>query len=342
MIMLCTMCALAVGSAQAVAAPDGGAPVAPGTLMLVIPRDSLTWKSDGFGQVMGGSVACAPLPGRVKSVQPSTALPDPLRVSESTSSLRISGSTGNGLVRDIAALQWVGPVITWQRLPVPAGPFDQALKALSGWLVANSFDVRLEDGSVVRIGTESQRLSVSLGTGSQASAAVAIAEVPEGLRLVVPEASPLPPGSELGDLGEGPFLVELDSVGSSMRIATHRDTILDIDVSRTPAEVRVSAVTPSRSRLERVLQDIAMTEELMKGAPQDQLDILGPQRTAQQAAANELRRAAAGERVRPTVSPIRAALVDPRTGREYVTLSITVTDATGGDRLAPPKGVGAP
>lgn len=168
------------------------------------------------------------------------------------------------------------------------------------------------------------RLRVTLGTGGSASVTFRLPDVPGGARLVVPGAAIWPTDH---DLGEGPFLVALDrSDTGSVRVATARDTIIDIDLTRSPSQLHVRAVTPSRARLEQAMQDLATTEARMKDAAQEHLAVLEAQRASQQSAVHALRRAVAAERVRPTRTPIEACLADPRTGRAYVTLSIAVTD----------------
>ena len=322
------------------------APAAPKGPTLVLPRSVFTWKADGFGQVIGETTACPPLPGRIKSIAPSAKLPLPLGLKEGTSSLRISGTTASGISRDIAALQWAGPVITWQRMSVPGAAFEQSLKALASWMMTNSFAVTLEDGSVIQIGTEPQRLSIELGTTEGATATVGIADVPRGTRLAVPKATPMPAD---GTMGAGPFLIEIGRSEMGVRIATYPDTMIDIEVTDVPAQVRASAMTPSGVRLARVKEEIAITDELLKGAPPDQQAILGAERAAQQVELDELRKAAERERIRPTEEPILACLVDAVTGREYATIAITVKDGdpSGVDvrrqqRRAPSDAAGAP
>lgn len=343
MIAMCMMCALASGPPQADDSYSAPLPVVAGGPVLVLPRQSFSWKADGFGQVVGDTIACAPLPGRVKSIVPGMQLPAPLSAREGAGSLRIAGTTAKGLTRDIAALQWTGPVITWQRLSVPAAAFEQSLKALSAWMMTNSFAVTLEDGRVIQVGAESQRLSVELGTAEGSAVSVAIADVPKGMRIVVPGASPMPAD---GAMGAGPFLLELDRSVTSIRVATYPDTMLCIEVSEVPAQVRVSAMTPSGARLAAADAEIGMTDELLKGAPPDQQAVLTAQRARQQSAREELRKAAALERIRPTAEPVIACLTDPATGREYVRVSITVRDGAGAAdaaRGAPARtGPGAP
>ena len=227
------------------------------------------------------------------------------------------------MVRDIAVLQWVGPVITWRRIPVPAAAFEPSLKALAAWMMTNFLEVKLEDGSAVRVGTESQRVALTLGSSSANSATAQLADFPAGMTLAVPKAAPMP---EDGTMGPGPFLIEMARSGMAIRIATYPDTILDIEVMDMPAQVRVSAMTPSGVQLERALQDLAVTDELLKGAPDDQRKVLEGQRAAQQAAADALRSKAAAERIRPTAEPITACITDPMTGRELVTIAIEVKD----------------
>lgn len=343
MIVMCVLCALASGPVQGDDAYASAAPTVAGGPILVLPRQSFAWKTDGFGQVIGDTIACAPLPGRVKSIAPGTKLPAPLSAREGAGSLRISGTTAKGLTRDIAALQWTGPVITWQRLSVPAAAFEQSLKALAGWMMTNSFAVTLEDGRSIQVGAESQRLSVELGTAEGSSVSVAIADVPKGMRLLVPGASPVPAD---GTMGAGPFLVELARSVTGIRVATYPDTMIDIEVSEVPAQVRVSAMTPSGARLAAAEAEIEMTDELLKGAPPDQQAVLSAQRARQQSALEELRKAASVERIRPTAEPVVACLIDPATGREYVRVSIAVKDGAGGAGAArgmPARtGAGAP
>lgn len=299
------------------------APAAPKGPTLVLPRSAFTWRADGFGQVTGETIACPPLPGRIKSIAPGAKLPPTLDSKGGTASLRISGTTESGISRDIAALQWAGPVITWQRMPVPGAAFEQSLKALARWMMTNSFAVTLEDGSVIEVGTEPQKLTIELGTTERATATVGIADVPRGTRLAVPKATPMPVD---GTMGAGPFLIEISRSEMGVRIATYPDTMIDIEVTDVPAQVRASAMTPSGVRLARVREEIAITDELLKGAPPDQQSILNAERAAQQAELDELRKAAERERIRPTEEPILACLVDVATGREYATIAITVKD----------------
>ena len=343
MILMCVACALAAAPSLADDPYASAAPIVADAPILVLPRQSFAWKTDGFGQVIGDTIACAPLPGRVKSIVPSVELPSPLSAREAAGSLRIVGSTAKGLTRDIAAIQWAGPVITWQRLSVPAAAFEQSIKSLASWMMTNSFTVTLEDGRVMQVGTESQRLSVELGTAEGSAVSIAIADVPTGMRIVVPGASPMPAD---GTAGAGPFLAELGRSATSVRVATHPDTMLDIEVSTVPAQVRVSAMTPSGERLAAAEAELAMTDELLKGAPPDQQAVLSAQRQKQQSAVEELRRAAASERIRPTAEPVVACLIDPATGREYVRISISVKEGTGSSgagRGTPSRtGAGAP
>jgi len=316
----------AAETAVAAAPPSASVPPAPSAPKgptLVLPRAAFTWKADGFGQVTGETIACPPLSGRIKSIAPGAKLAPPLESKEGTASLRISGTSSSGISRDIAALQWVGPVITWQRMPVPGAAFEKSLKALASWMMTNSFAVTLEDGSVIQIGTEPQKLSIELGTTDRAAATVGIADVPRGTRLAVPKATPMPAD---GTMGAGPFLMEIDRTEMGVRVATYPDTMIDIEVTDVPAQVRASVMTPSGVRLARVTEAIAITDELLKGAPPDQQAILGAERAAQQAELDELRKAAASERIRPTDEPIIACLVDAVTGREYATIAITVKD----------------
>ena len=289
----------------------------------MLPRSAFTWRADGFGQVTGETIACPPLPGRIKSIAPGAKLPPTLDSKGGTASLRISGTTESGISRDIAALQWAGPVITWQRMPVPGAAFEQSLKALARWMMTNSFAVTLEDGSVIEVGTEPQKLTIELGTTERATATVGIADVPRGTRLAVPKATPMPVD---GTMGAGPFLIEISRSEMGVRIATYPDTMIDIEVTDVPAQVRASAMTPSGVRLARVREEIAITDELLKGAPPDQQSILNAERAAQQAELDELLKAAERERIRPTEEPILACLVDVATGREYATIAITVKD----------------
>jgi len=330
--------------------PASNAPAPPiqGPLQ-VLPRESFSWKADSLGQVLGETIACAPIQGRIKSIAPVAPLPEPLAAKLSASSLRISGTAPNGLTRDIAVLHWVGPVITWKRMPVPVATFEPSLKALAAWMMTQLFEVTLEDGSAVRVGTESQRLALTLGTASSNSVTSQLADVPKGMTLAVPGATPMPAG---GTMGAGPFLVEMARSTMAIRIATYPDTILDIEVTDMPAQLRVSAMTPSGMRLERVLEEISVTDELLKGAPDDQRRVLSAQRAVQQSAADELRKKAGAERIRPTGEPIKACIMDPVTGREFVTIAIEVKDGTadgadgavGGDAagsVAPGRGRGA-
>jgi len=326
--------------------PASPAPAAPIGPALVLPRAAFAWKADGFGQVTGERIACPPLPGRVKSIAPCTKLPLPLDAKQGTASLRISGTTADGVARDIAALQWTGPVITWQRMSVPGAAFEQSLKALASWMMTNSFVVTLEDGSVMEIGTESQKLSIELGTADRTAATVGIADVPRGARLAIAKATPMPAD---GTMGTGPFLMEIARSETSVRVATYPDTMIDIEVTDVPAQVRASVTTPSGARLARVTEEIAITDELLKGAPPDQQAILNAERAAQQTELDELRKVAARERIRPTDEPIIACLVDAATRREYATIAITVKDgeAPGVDvrrqqQRTHPGGTGAP
>ena len=306
------------------ATPPATPPAPPPDVPLqVIPRATFSWKSDSLGQVIGESMACPPLPGRVKSVAPSAPLPAPLSSRHSGSSLRISATAGKGLSRDIAVLQWVGPVITWKRMPVPLAQFEPSLKALAAWMMTNFLVVTLEDGSVVRVGTESQRVTVTLGTAATNAATAALADVPAGMTLAVPGTVPMPEG---GMTGSGPFLIEMARSPLAVRIATYPDTILDIEVTDAPAQLRVSAMTPSGAELERALAELSMTEQLLSGAPPDQRRILEGQRAEQQSAADELRKRVATERIRPTGEPIKACIWDPASGREFITIMIEVKE----------------
>lgn len=338
--------AASAGAAEPAVAAAPPAPAAPKGPTLVLPRAAFTWKADGFGQVTGETIACPPLPGRIKSIAPGAKLPQPLDSKGGTASLRISGTTEAGISRDIAALQWAGPVITWQRMPVPGAAFEKSLKALARWMMTNSFAVTLEDGSVIQIGTEPQQLSIELGTTDSAAATVGIADVPRGTRLAVPKATPMPAD---GTMGAGPFLIEIGRSEMGVRIATYPDTMIDIEVSDVPAQVRASAMTPSGMRLARVKEEIAITDELLKGAPPDQQSILNAERAAQQAELEELLKAAERERIRPTDEPILACLLDAATGREYATIAITVkdgdpsgVDARQQQRRTPSGAAGAP
>jgi hypothetical protein len=318
-------------------APPATAPSATGPLQ-VIPRESFSWKTDALGQVIGETIACPPMPGRIKSIAPAQPLPEPLAAKQTPTSLRISGTASNGLTRDIAVLQWVGPVITWKRMPVPASAFEPALNTLAAWMLTHFFAVTLDDGSVVRVGTQPQQLSLTLGTASANAVTAQIADVPKGVTLAVPGAVPMPAD---GTMGAGPFLFEMARSALAIRIATYPDTILDIEVTDMPAQVRVSAMTPAGMELERALEEIAVTDEILKDAPDDQRTILSAQRAAQQSAVDELRKKASGERIRPTDEPISACIMDPVSGREYITMKIAVRDgapqgggARGGDVAA--------
>jgi len=323
-------------------ASNAPAPAMEGPLQ-VLPRESFSWKTDSLGQVLGETIACAPMPSRIKSIAPAAPLPEQLAAKRSASSLRISGTAPNGLTRDIAVLQWVGPVITWKRMPVPAATFEPSLKALAAWMMTQLFEVTLEDGSAVRIGTEAQRLALTLGTASSNATTAQLADVPRGMTLAVPKAVPMPAD---GAMGAGPFLIEMARSSMAIRIATYPDTILDIEVMDTPAQVRVSAMTPSGMQLERLLEEIAVTDELLKGAPDDQRRVLSAQRAQQQSDADELRKKAGAERIRPTAEPIKACIMDPTTGREYVTIAIEVKDGSNADAAGPGRddapGAGAP
>jgi hypothetical protein len=291
--------------------------------MQVLPRESFSWKTDALGQVLGEAIACPPMPGRIKSIAPAEPLPEPLGAKQTPAALRISGTASNGLTRDIAVLQWVGPVITWKRMPVPASAFEPALKTLAAWMMTHFFEVTLEDGSVVRVGTQPQQLALTLGTSSANAVTAQIADVPVGVTLAVPKAVPMPAD---GAMGAGPFLVEMARSAMAIRIATYPDTILDIEVTEVPAQVRISAMTPAGMQLERVLEEITVTDELLKDAPDDQRRILVGQRAAQQSSADELRKKASVERIRPTAEPISACIMDPLTGREFITITIEVRD----------------
>lgn len=305
-------------------ASNAPAPAMEGPLQ-VLPRESFSWKSDALGQVVGETISCPPMQSRVKSIAPIGPLPEPLAAKQAPTSLRISGTASNGLVRDIAVLQWAGPVITWKRMPVPASAFEPALKTLAAWMMMHFFEVTLDDGSVVRVGTQPQQVSLALGTAPANAATAQLADVPRGMTLAVPKATPLPAD---GTMGDGPFLIELARSTMAIRVATYPDTFLDIEVTDTPAQVRVSAMTPSGMQLERVLEEIAVTDELLEGAPDDQRRILVAQRAGQQSAADELRKRAGSERIRPTEQPVRACIMDPASGREFVTISIDIRDGT--------------
>lgn len=301
----------AAGGSQSVTVPD-----AP---LLVLPRESLTWSTDGFGQVIGVTIGSKPMPARIRSIEPTTPLPAPLKAEQGSSSLRIIGKTEKGRERDIAILLWDGEVISWQRLSVPTAAFASSLAGLAEWMATDSFTVTLEDGSRVRIATESQHVSVEVGTPSGSSGVVGIAGIRAGARLAVPDAA-----DRSGDGKPDAGLVRIGCDDLSCRISTSPDTVIDIEVTRTPPQVRVTSQTPSSLLLERAVRDLEATDEILKTAPADQQAILSPQRAAQQRRVDELRKAAASETIRPTDSPVRACLVDPGTGREYVTIMISI------------------
>lgn len=300
--------------------------------LLVLPRESLAWTTDGFGQVIGATMASKPLPARVRSIEPTSPLPAPLGAVKGPSSLRIIGKSDKGMERDIAVLRWDGQVIMWQRMSVPAAAFGKSLAGLAHWMATDSFTVELDGRSSVRVATESQQVKVDVGTESGQSAVVPIAGFPQGAQLRVPAAAP----AQDGYAGQG--LVELGRDDMSCRLSTAQDTVLDIDVTRAPPQVRVTVQTPSSLQLEHAVRELEATDEVLKGAPQDQQAILGPQRAAQQSRVDELRKSAASERVRPTDSPIRACVMDPVTGREYVAVMISiVAQARERDAMSAPR-----
>lgn len=321
--------ATAVRPSHADGGASGSAAAVPEAPALILPRAAFAWKTDAFGQVIGDTIACPALTGRIKTMGVGSPLPAPLAAKASQSSLRISATTSGGITRDIVALQWSGAVITWQRLSVPAATFGPSLKALAAWMMANMFTATLEDGKVVEVGAESQRISAELGTVDGAFAEVAIAGMPKGVTLLVPKAVPAPAADAMG---AGPFLFEVLRSARGVRVATYPDTLVDIEVIDVPAQVRISAVTPTGARAANAVAELAKTDELLKGAPPEQRRILDMQRAAQQAEVDELRKIAATERVRATAEPIVASLVDAKTGREYITLSIVLKEGgpTGG------------
>lgn len=328
------MTALALSIALVTGVPQGAPDVGPGDVrstsnqtLLVLPRESLAWTTDGFGQVVGATISSKPLPGRVRSIEPTGTLPAPLRFTGDTSSLRIIGTSDRGIERDIVVLRWDGPVIVWQRMSVPAASFAKSLAGLGQWMTAGSFTVELDGGSTVRVATESQEVKLAVTAERGKSAAVSLAGFPEGAQLRVPSART----AEEDQQNQGQGIVELGRDDMSCRLLMGADTLIDIDATRAPPQVRVTVQTPSWLQLEHALRELEATDEVLKDAPQDQQSILAPQRAAQQSRVDELRKASASESPKPTDSPIRACIIDPSTGREYATIMISVT-APGGAR----------
>lgn len=321
--MVLTLMVALVTAAPHVRASDGSGPaqVAADAPLLVLPRESLAWTTDGFGQVIGATIAAKPLSGRVRSIEPTRPLPAPLSMTSETSSLRIIGTSDRGIERDIAVLRWDGPVIVWQRMSVPAAAFAKSLAGLAQWMAAESFTVELDGGSTVKVATESQQLEIAVSAERGKSATVSIAGFPDGAQLRVPAATPPADGHQASS-GQG--LVELGRDDMSCRLLMGQDTLLDVEATRVPPQVRVTVRTPSWLQLEQALRELEATDEVLKDAPQDQQAILGPQRAVQQSRVDELRNSSASERPQPTDSPIRACLMDPATGREYATIMISV------------------
>lgn len=301
--------------------------------LLVLPRQSLTWATDGFGQVIGVTIPARPLPGRVRSIEPASPLPAPLRTEKGPSSLRIIGKTGKGRERDIAVLQWQGSVISWQRMSVPTAAFESSLAALAQWMATDSFAVVLDDGSQVRIAAEAQELSVDVGTRSGSAATAGLAGVPAGAHLAVPDATAPAAGAPAGT-----GLVQIGCDELYCRVSTNPDTVVDIEVTRTPPQVRVTSQTPSSLLLERAARELEATDEVMKDAPDDQRAILSRERAIQQARVDELRKAAVSERIRPTEAPIRVCVEDPVTRRVYTTIMVSIVASPGGGKDAAPAG----
>jgi hypothetical protein len=124
----------------------------------------------------------------------------------------------------------------------------------------------------------------------------------------------------------------------SCRVSTNPDTVVDIEVTRTPPQVRVTSQTPSSLLLERAVRELEATDEVMKDAPDDQRAILGRERAIQQARVDELRKAAASERIRPTEAPIRVCVEDPVTRRVYATIMVSIVASPAGGKDAAPAG----
>lgn len=324
-LALSLVLASALASAAPQADPAGGPRESHSTSsapLLVLPRESLSWTTDSFGQVIGATIPSKPLASSVRSIEPTDPPPAPLRVSKEASSLRVIGTSDRGIARDIAVLRWDGPVIVWQRMPVPAAAFGKSLTGLAQWMAESSFTVELDGGSAVRVATESQQVTLAVSAERGKSASVSIAGFPEGAQLRVPAAAPAADGQQ----PQGQGLVELGRDDMSCRLMIGQDMLLDIDVTRAPPQVRVTVQTPSWLQLERALRELEATDEVLKDAPQDQQAILAPQRAAQQSRVDELRKSAASERAKPTEAPIHACILNPATGREYAAIMISVVE----------------
>lgn len=328
---------IALVTAALQSAPAGGgveSQPASNAPILVLPRESLAWTTDGFGQVIGATIPSKPLHARIRSIGLTGPLPAPLGVTREASSLRITGTSDRGIERDIAVLRWDGPVIVWQRMPVPAAAFGKSLAGLAQWMAEDCFTVELDGGTAVKVATESQQLTLAVSAERGRSATVAVAGVPEGAQLRVPAAAPAASGQH----ADGHGLVELARDDMSSRLLMGQETLLDIDVTTAPPQVRVTVQTPLWLQLEHAIRELEATDEVLKDAPQDQQAILAPQRTAQQSRVDELRKASASECPRPTDAPIQACIMDPATGREYATIMISVVAPVPAREGAAPQG----
>lgn len=320
---------LAVSLAQAAPPADGARASA------AIPRESLSWRTDAFGQAVGVTLDCGQMPGPVSMIAPEGDLPDPLRVETSPGHLRILSVAGApaSAPREIASIQWSGARVTWSRMSAPIATHERALKALAQWMSTHCFTVTLADGQAMPMCADPQQVDLAVPATAGATASAALAAVPDGSRLIVLGAAPAPADGQVGAPGT---LIELGRADLAWRVSTDPQTIVDIAVDAAPPQVTMSVRTPSALWLAEAERECARIDMVMKDAPTDQLAVLKPEWEAAHAKADALRAKVRSERVSPTSAPISATLGDPSTGRVYVRIALTVAPAEAGGPSAQP------
>lgn len=327
---------MAMTLAQSPSLPDAARAVP------AIPRESLSWRTDSFGQAAGATIDCGQMPGTVSMIAPDGDLPEPLRVETVPGKLSILSAAGApaSAPREIASIQWSGTRVTWTRMSAPIATHERALKALAQWMVTRCFTVTLADGQSLPLCAEAQQVDLAMPAAAGASATVALAAVPEGSRLSVDGTVPPPADGQVGIKG---LLVELGRADLAWRLSTDPETIVDIAVAPSPPQVTASVRTPSALWLVEAERECARIDIVMKDAPPDQLAVLKPDWEAAHAKADALRAKMRSERVSPTAAPISAVLRDPATGRVFARISIAVVpvEAVGdGSQGARPDGSG--
>lgn len=324
-----------IGLLVAISLAQSAAPIDGTRAAGSIPRDSLSWRTDSFGQAVGVTLDCGQMPGQVSMIAPEGELPDPLRIETSPGALRILSVAGApaSAPREIASIQWSGARVTWSRMSTPIATHERALKALAQWMATRCFAVTLSDGQSLTLCAEPQQVDLAVPATGGATVTAALAAVPGGSRLMVLGAAPPPADGQVGEPGK---LIELGRTDLAWRVSTDPQTILDIAVDATPPQVRLSVHTPSALWLAEAERECARIDMVMKDAPADQLAVLKPEWEAAHAKADALRARVRAERVSPTSAPVSVTLGDPATGRVFVRMALTIAPADAGGAPAQP------